>query len=311
MRLLVVAVTLCLIGSCSTTSDGGGRIGSTTTPHPTITARSAATPTSTADSEESVFLPDPNRALPQRPMRIATELVKVTGVLNLSIKDWRRHGDINARPPKAVVWQSLYQQRLFRLMVRRESLGDRALRLLEGRIRRFSRANIVAGRALRSLVTPVAPDTPFRVGRPETAGRLLGYYRTAQRRFGIKWEVLAAVNAVETRFGRVRSSSTSGAQGPMQFIPSTWETYGMGGDINDPHDAIMGAANYLRASGAPEDYPRALYAYNHASAYVKAILEHTDQMERRTNNYFVYYNWQVFVITTSGDKRLTGPDLGG
>ena len=68
-------------------------------------------------------------------------------------------------------------------------------------------------------------------------------------------QVLAAVNLVETNFNRNRAVSTAGAQGPMQFLPSTWRAYGMGGDIRDPHDAILGAANYLRASGGRDAYP--------------------------------------------------------
>lgn len=194
-------------------------------------------------------------------------------------------------------------------MARRERLGDRTLRHLDGGLLRFSRANVIAGRALRSLVTAVPPKTRFRLQAPESAGQLMRYYRKAQRRFGIDWEILAAINYVETKFGRVRSASSAGAQGPMQFIPATWDAYGMGGDVHDPHDAIMGAANYLRASGAPGDYRGALFAYNHADAYVTAILRYARQMMRLSRNYFAYYNWQVFVITTAGEKRLTGPGL--
>jgi soluble lytic murein transglycosylase-like protein len=93
----------------------------------------------------------------------------------------------------------------------------------------------------------------------------------------------------------------------MQFIPSTWAAYGMGGDVHDPHDAIMGAAHYLRASGAPPFYRRALYHYNPALPYVDAVLRYARQMRRSPTDYFEYYNWQVFVITPSGDRQLTGP----
>ena len=72
------------------------------------------------------------------------------------------------------------------------------------------------------------------------------------------WHVLAAVNYVESRFGRLRNESVSGARGPMQFMPATWRAYGLGGDVRDPRDAIMGAANYLHASGAPRDYAPAV-----------------------------------------------------
>ncbi|QYC42881.1 Transglycosylase SLT domain protein [Nonomuraea coxensis DSM 45129] len=119
--------------------------------------------------------------------------------------------------------------------------------------------------------------------------------------------MLAAVMLAETKFGRVRSDSHAGAQGPMQFMPATWRAYGMGGDVQDPRDAIMGAANYLRASGAPRDYRRALHAYNPSRAYVNAILLHARRMKRDPRAYYAYYNWQVFVLTTEGERRLTGP----
>ena len=59
---------------------------------------------------------------------------------------------------------------------------------------------------------------------------------------GASADVLAAVNFVETKFGKLRSSSAAGAQGPMQFIPATWRRYGLGGNVRDAHDAILGAA---------------------------------------------------------------------
>ena len=140
------------------------------------------------------------------------------------------------------------------------------MRRLPAGLRADARDVLLARRALVRLTPPTTlPLSAFRTGPAESADRLLGHYRAAQRRFGVPWEVLAAVNFVETAFGKVRSQSTAGAQGPMQFLPATWRAYGLGGDVHDPHDAILGAANYLRASGAPGDLRRALFAYNHAS----------------------------------------------
>ena len=119
--------------------------------------------------------------------------------------------------------------------------------------------------------------------------------------------MLAAINFVESRFGRVRSSSVAGAQGPMQFLPATWRRYGLGGDVHDPHDAILGAANYLRANGAPGDYDSALYAYNHSRLYVDAILRYAGRIRHDRRAYYEYYAWQVFVRTPTGERRLTGP----
>ena len=115
------------------------------------------------------------------------------------------------------------------------------------------------------------------------------------------------MNIVESGFGRLRNDSTAGAQGPMQFLPSTWRAYGMGGDVHDPHDAILGAANYLRASGAPRSYRRALYAYNPSGLYVSAVLRYARRMAASRRGYFNLYAWQVFVRTPSRDIRLTGP----
>jgi Transglycosylase SLT domain len=256
------------------------------------------------------FKPGPRSRLPHNAGALANKLEKVTGALHESIPTWRRNG--RARPPKVVVLQTLYQQRIYRLMAKRSELGNKTLRRLDGMLARFSRDIVGAHRLLRSLVTPLQPGFVFKTGRFKPAAVLLRFYKKAQRRFGVDWQVLAAVNYIETKFGRVKSTSTAGAQGPMQFLPSTWAAYGLGGNIRDDRDAIMGAANYLRSSGAtngPSGLRRALFAYNHSSAYVGAVLRYAHDMKRRTRHYFWIYNWQVFVATTKGDKRLTGPGL--
>ena len=83
---------------------------------------------------------------------------------------------------------------------------------------------------------------------------------------------------VESAFGRVRSPSGAGAQGPMQFLPDTWRRYGLGGDVHDPHDAILGAANYLHANGAPTRTWNALWHYNPSRLYVDAVLRTARRM---------------------------------
>jgi membrane-bound lytic murein transglycosylase B len=93
----------------------------------------------------------------------------------------------------------------------------------------------------------------------------------------------------------------------MQFLPATWKAYGLGGDIHEPRDAVLGAANYLHASGAPGDYERAVHAYNPDRRYVDAVLRHARQIRHDPRAFYAYYNWQVYVLTTRGDARLTGP----
>jgi membrane-bound lytic murein transglycosylase B len=104
--------------------------------------------------------------------------------------------------------------------------------------------------------------------------------------------------------GRIRGTSSAGAQGPMQFLPSTWARYGEGGDINDPRDSIMAAGRYLKAAGAPGDLGRALYAYNHSQHYVRAVTLYAEQMRTDERTYAGYHAWQVYYITPSGDALL-------
>ncbi len=121
----------------------------------------------------------------------------------------------------------------------------------------------------------------------EIPAEYLRLYQAAARRYGLDWAMLAGIGRVECDHGRDPDPSCThegavngaGAGGPMQFLASTWATYGVDADGRaaadrwDPADAIYGAANYLRASGAPHDYRAAIYAYNHAGWYVEEVEE--------------------------------------
>jgi soluble lytic murein transglycosylase-like protein len=249
--------------------------------------------------------PAPNAPLPTTPRSIATALTNTTAALDDAIGAWRTDGAV-ASAPDDVVLSALYQQRLTRLLSARSRLAAATFPLLPSKLRGFVRDVVVAHRELVAITPPLRTRAPH-VGPAAPAPRLLAYYQAAQRRFGVSWRVLAAVNFVESAFGKLRSASAAGAQGPMQFMPSTWRAYGLGGDIHDPHDAILGAANYLRASGARHDIRRALHAYNPSPPYVDAVLRYARQVRADIDAFYTFYNWQVFVRTTSGVKRLTGP----
>jgi peptidoglycan hydrolase CwlO-like protein len=111
--------------------------------------------------------------------------------------------------------------------------------------------------------------------------------------FGEDWYVLAAVGKVESNHGESLGPSSAGAMGPMQFLPSTWETAGVdaNGDgvanIMDPRDAIPAAARYLETGGAPEDWYRALFTYNHADWYVMKVLGVAEGYRRLADDYTV------------------------
>jgi len=107
---------------------------------------------------------------------------------------------------------------------------------------------------------------------------LLPIYQAAGIEYGVRWEILAGINEIETDYGRNLNVSTAGALGWMQFMPSTWKRYGVDAnhdgkkDPYNPVDAIFAAARYLKAAGADTDVRRAIFAYNHADWYVDSVL---------------------------------------
>ena len=107
---------------------------------------------------------------------------------------------------------------------------------------------------------------------------LLPIYQAAGTAYGIPWQVLAAINEVETDYGRDLSVSSAGAEGWMQFLPSSWAQYGVDAngdgfiDPYNPADAIFAAARYLRAAGGDTSIKAAIFSYNHSQAYVESVM---------------------------------------
>lgn len=107
---------------------------------------------------------------------------------------------------------------------------------------------------------------------------LLPIYQAAGIQYGIRWEILAAINEIETDYGRNLNVSSAGAVGWMQFMPATWKMYGVDAnkdgrkDPFNPVDAIFASARYLRAAGAEQDIQKAIFAYNHADWYVDSVM---------------------------------------
>ena len=256
----------------------------------------------------AAVLPAPDAAISREPGALAERLVTTHRALDAAIARWRGEGVGRDGPPREVTLLALDEQRIHLLLVKRRGLAARVLDRTPGRVAAHVRATLRAKRELNALYVPVT-RSHWRTGAAAPAGELLGHYREARRRFGVQIHVLAAVNFVESAFGRLRNTSTAGAQGPMQFIPSTWAAYGLGGNIRDPRDAILGAANYLHASGAPRDVRSALFSYNPSAHYVDAVLAYAERIRRDPRNFFAYYAWQVYVRTTAGTRRITGPGV--
>jgi Transglycosylase SLT domain len=167
--------------------------------------------------------------------------------------------------------------------------GAVALALGAGALVALATVMAIAGAGFSAPELPGAPAPGGGVSAlalREIPSEYLHLYEAAAAHYGLSWAVLAGIGKVECDHGRDPDSActqegavnSAGAGGPMQFVASTWAVYGVDGegqrgppDRWNPADAIYGAANYLRASGAPRDYRRAIYAYNHAWWYVAEV----------------------------------------
>jgi membrane-bound lytic murein transglycosylase B len=203
-----------------------------------------------------------------------------------------------------LAWFGHLQQLTYRRLAATPELRDTVLAAMPADLKAAATANADATADLRATVVP-GPDLPttWRIVDPAPMDDLARYYREAEAEFGVPWSYLAAIHLVETRMGRIRGTSTAGAQGPMQFIPATWARYGEG-DINSDRDSIRAAARYLRANGAPGTMANALFRYNQSQRYVRAVTAYAEVMRVDPDAYRGYYQWQVYYLTTRGDILL-------
>jgi membrane-bound lytic murein transglycosylase B len=140
---------------------------------------------------------------------------------------------------------------------------------------------------------------------------LLPIYKAAAARYGVPWQILAAINEIETDYGSDLSVSSAGAVGWMQFMPGTWLQYGVDAldagyaDPYNPVDAIFAAARYLRAAGSASDLRAAILAYNHSQAYLDSVLLRAKLISSYPSNV-------VATLTALTDARLpvTGREVG-
>ena len=200
------------------------------------------------------------------------------------------------------------QQVIYRVLSHQQQRSQAVKQALAPRWQRVFERHIAARREFLAMHRGRARPSSlpaWRIIPPEPPANLLRYYRKAEAATGIAWEVLAAINLVETAMGRIDGVSVANAHGPMQFLPTTWAQAGIGaGDIRDPHDAIQAAARYLVYRGGLQDIRKGLWGYNNSDRYGRAVLHYAALMEDDPQAFTGLYHWEVHFGATAGDLWL-------
>ncbi len=197
------------------------------------------------------------------------------------------------------------QQDAYRALSAHPRWVDAVVARVPADVRPIVAANQRAGHDLEELGSGTKPRRlpDWHIVPPLPVDVLRSYYGEAEAATGIPWAYLASIHLVETRLGRIQGTSSAGAQGPMQFIPATWQRYGQG-DINDNHDAILAAGRFLQANGGPGDMNRALFRYNNSNSYVDAVQSYAQLMLSDERAFLGYHGWQVYYATTDATFLL-------
>lgn len=266
----------------------------TVAPAPTPSPIPAPTPTPTpVPTPSPTPTPRPSPAAADDPATIATQLTAAERAIrdpNVIGEELAYHGQL--------------QQRVYRRLAAHPEWHDAVVAALPQELRAAVMRNLDASKDLGDLNEPAKELPRWTIKAPAPLEELLRYYREAEAEFGVPWSYLASIHLIETRMSRIHGNSTAGAQGPMQFIPSTWAAFGAGGDINNDRDAIRGAARYLRSNGAPERMANALFRYNNSNSYVRAVTDYAEVMRAEPAAFRGYYQWQVFYALATGDVLL-------
>jgi membrane-bound lytic murein transglycosylase B len=281
------AAILCVVGVCAgcTSHRGAGPTPTPASPRPTTHQTTAPKPAVASDPAVVPVLADEPSML-ARQLAVAEQAVRAPGTSQARLLAAARTA-----------------QAAYRRLALHPDWDRTVLASVPASLRATVVANVRAQRELQAIKSPAPKDVllAWRIEAPAPAGSLLAWYHAAGARFGVQWQYLAAINLIETTFGKIHGLSPSAAQGPMQFLPATWAVYGAGGDVTDPHDAIFGAARYLADHGfAHGEVDGALYAYNPTVHYANAVKALVSVLVADPRSFDGYYRWDVYYPTSSG-----------
>ncbi len=263
----------------------------------TAVAPTTAAPTTTVDPTpiDGALSPD-GRRYPGTPIRAVAAALRLAEVENqLRVLD-----PSGTDPEFAELAHE--QQMLYRTIGRNPDWFEQVRSTVPESVRPFVELQLAGRRSIAAIPSGDPPTNvpAWEIIEPLGAEELLGLYRTAADDTGIDWPYLAAINLLETGFGRIDGVSTAGAQGPMQFLATTWEEVS-NGDINDPHDAIPAAAAYLVRRGGPDNMEKALWGYNNSDAYVASVTAYADLFRSDITSFYAAHAWEIHYSSAVGD----------
>ena len=225
----------------------------------------------------------------------AATFTEIERALRLDDRDAASHADLGHR-----------QQLVVRTLSRNPEWIPDVLAALPADLKPILELHMLARSELGQLHTapPLETLPAWQIIDPEPLEELVSHYEEASASTGIDWETLAAINLIETGMGRIDGLSSAGAQGPMQFLPTAWDEVSQGGNVDDPHDAIQGAARYLVQRGGLDDIRDGLFGYNNSDHYVNAVLAYTDLLRLDERSLRGFYNWEIYVGSDVGTLWL-------
>ncbi|MGK2948323.1 MAG: transglycosylase SLT domain-containing protein [Acidimicrobiales bacterium] len=294
-RVLAALVAAALAGACAAEAEPSAveqpDTTSTTSP-PTTTSTTVEATTSTTAPIDVLSLRPPAPAAD--PAGLATQIADAERTLRDPAAD-----------DAALAEAALAQQVAYRALGLRPEWDAAVLGAVPEELHTAVTTHLAARREFRAMHRNLSPTLPaWQIVAPVPVEELRGHYAEAEAAFGIPWHYLAAIHLVETGMGRIRGLSVAGAQGPMQFMPATWQAYGAGGDVNDHRDAIMGAARYLAANNGPADMDNALFRYNNSNRYVRGVHHYAALMAEHPQAFEALYHWGIWYLTDQGDVYL-------
>jgi hypothetical protein len=303
---LIVCLALLTSACASNDSADLASVQATSTPAPSTATGAPAPKQASAESFDAIGAAGSGlRAFNGRQIPETVGNATDAAALFISVETALR---VDNEPPETYADLGHTEQVLIRSIMRHPEWHEDFRRALPDDLLIIADLHMTARSELGLLHTgggpPIDNIPAWEIIEPEELDALIGHYKSAGEETGIDWRVLAGINLIETGMGRIDGLSSAGAQGPMQFLPSTWDEVSEGGDVNNPQDAVHGAARYLVRRGGLDDIADGLWGYNNSDHYVNAVLAYVELLTLDERALRGFYNWEIYVGTEAGTLWL-------